>query len=109
MLPRAMLVAAAAAVAFPLLGGTSHASCLDDALARDLAEGYSDSPKSEHWDWLFVPSYVQHSGTATVTVHGDALVADYTSYVTDDTPEWTQVVAANAVDTVTDFADCVAG
>ena len=109
MLKRAMLVAAAAALTVPLVGGTASASCLDDATARNLAEGYTESPKSDQWNWLFVGGYVQPSGQATVTVYGDSLVGDFSSYAADDVPEWTQVVAANTVDTVADFADCVAG
>lgn len=105
MLKRALLVAAAAAVALPLLGGTAHASCLDDVLARRYDEGYTQSPKSPYW----VANHVQYSGTATVFVYGDAAVADWSSYATDDLPEYAEVVATNWSDSAADFVDCVAG
>ena len=105
MLKRALLVAAAAAVAIPLLGGTASASCLDDAQARYLFEGYTQSPKSPYWP----AGYVTYSGVATVGVYGDAAVSDWSSWASDDFPEFTGVTVANSVDITTDFVDCVAG
>ena len=104
MLVRATLVAVTAVVLLPFAGGTAHASCLDDATARPIDYGYSESPRSGRW-----PLYVEQSGTATFTVYGDALVADYTAFATVDMPNYAQIVAGNAVTTTTTFVDCVAG
>jgi len=105
MSKRAILAAATAALALSSFGGTAHASCLDDLLARDLREGFQPSPKSEHWTGL---TYVQVSGTATVFFYGDALVSD-AALIASDRVQQVDVVSGNAVDAATDFADCVAG
>lgn len=99
---RALLVAALAAL---VPSGSAHASCLDDATARQLNEGYENNPKSPYYESL---GYVQVTGTATVTVRGDALASDAV-LVADDWVRWAGVVGANAADITTDFADCVAG
>ena len=107
---RPILVAAAAALALPLLGGTAHASCLDDLRATDLDAGYTESPKSERWGATSSPhSHVEQSGPATFMVYGDALVSDSVSWVTVDWPALLQAIATNTVDATTTFADCVAG
>jgi gamma-glutamylcysteine synthetase len=103
MMRRATLVLLAAAALTPLAQGTAHASCLDDANSG-LSAGYYNSPKSQYWS----TNYVQRSGTATVTVQGDALVADYTAYA-GDWVRYTQTVSGNAPDVATAFVDCVAG
>lgn len=105
MLKRALFVTAAAAVFLPLAAAPAQASCLDDATSASLTEGYSISPKSPYW----YTGYVQVSGTATVSLHGDAAVSDWSSFATDDMPEYTTVVASNSVSTTTTFVDCVAG
>lgn len=105
MLVRSALVAVTAAALLPFTAAPGHASCLDDALARPLTDGYSESPKSQYWAGQ---SYVQQSGTATVTVHGDALASDWLLRV-GDSLRWTEIVAGNAVEVTTEFADCVAG
>ena len=104
MFLRATLVAGATAALVALTGGgTAHASCLDDFQAN-IDDGYAPSPKSPYW-W---PAYVHQSGPLTVTVYGDALVSDHTSYVGDQA-NYVQVVAGNAPDETTRFVDCVAG
>ena len=103
MLKRALFVAAAAAVLVPLAAAPAQASCLDDANAG-LSEGYADSPKSEYWGL----DHVQHSGTANVTVHGDAAISDWTLRV-GDFVNFTQIVVGNAPEVTTEFVDCVAG
>lgn len=104
MLKRAMLVAAAAAVAVPLLGGTAHASCLDDFIAG-VDGSYTASPKSPYWTGL---RYAQVSGTATVSFQGDALVSDATITATDQVRR-ADLIGDNALPATTTFVDCVAG
>lgn len=103
MLKRALFVAAAAAVLVPLAAAPAQASCLDDALAG-LSEGYYENPKSEYWGL----DHVQHSGTANVTIHGDAAISDWTLRV-DDFVRLAEAYVANAPEVTTEFVDCVAG
>ena len=100
---RAMLAIGVVAV-LPFTAGSAHASCLDDATARDLREGYAPSQPSPH----YASGYVQVTGTATVTVYGDALASD-AGLIAGDVVRYVNIVGANAVDITTDFADCVAG
>ena len=111
MFVRTALVAAAAALALPLLGGTASASCLDDLQATDLDAGYTESPKSDRWGsgGGLVFDHVEYSGTANITVHGDALVSDWVSWYTVDWPAYALTHATNAAEATTTFADCVAG
>ncbi len=105
MFRRAILVAVSAAVLVPFAAGPAHASCLDDTMASNVETGYTPLPKSQYWTL----SYVQQSGTATVSVYGDALLSDYYGFVTSDVPEYGTVVSGNTVAITTTFADCVAG
>jgi hypothetical protein len=102
MLRRATLALVATAAVLPL-GGTAHASCLDDAKAGATG-GWTVTPKSPYWS----TNYVQRSGTATVTVQGDAAVSDWTSYAGDGVRNVQYTVTA-APGVATGFVDCVAG
>ena len=101
--PIVRVTLAAAVAALLPFAGSAHASCLDDATARDPQEGYSRGQRSEHW-----LDYVHGTGTATVTFEGDALASD-AGVVAGDNVRWASIVSANAADIATDFADCVAG
>lgn len=104
MLLRAAFVTLSAALLVPLAAGTAQASCADD-LNNNVYDGFYWDPKSPYWNL----GYVQYSGTATVSVHGDALLSDYLSYATADAPRWVTVVSTNAPGAATTFVDCVAG
>ena len=109
MLVRTALVTMTAAL-MPFAGGSAHASCLDDLVATNLAEGHTETPKSEHWNsGRFPHSHVEQTGPATFTVYGDALVSDSVSWLTVDWPSYLGAAATNAGDATVAFADCVAG
>ena len=104
MLKRTLVAVAAAAAVLSATAGPAHASCADDA-QTNLTEGYSPSPKS----YGYWPLYVKQTGPATVTFYGDTLVADYSTFLTGDVPNFTNAVVGNAPGTTTEFVDCVAG
>lgn len=109
MLVRASVVALTAAVLVPLSGGTASASCLDDLLA-DWGDGYTESPKSEYWGTpRGFGAYVDHTGTANIAVHGDALIGDAASWLTVDWPAWVVTHAQNTPGVTVEFVECVAG
>lgn len=106
MLRRLAVVLVPALVAVPLLAAPASASCLDDLQNTDLLEGYEYGPGySKYW---VGPGYVSVSGTATVTVYGDALASDAQIYA-GDVAEYTLAVTTNSAAGAAQFADCVAG
>jgi hypothetical protein len=105
MLRRAILLAAASAAFVPFLAGPASASCTDDLRATNFLATDTPWNPSSHYNSL---SYVQKSGTATVTVWGDDAISDGTALALYY-PTASQDYAANVAGATTRFVDCVAG
>jgi hypothetical protein len=103
---RLALVLLPAVTAVPLLAAPASASCTDDLAATNLQAGYAPPPGGYSPQWPF--GYVRVTGTATVTVYGEAAISDG-SYLVADESVWLPTVAGNWVGAVVDFEDCVAG
>lgn len=102
---RAVLLLAASAALVPALAAPAHASCLDDLENTQVLATDTPWSPSPHYNNL---SYVQVTGTATVTVYGDDLAGDsvkLATYFAAASQDW----AGNVTGATTAFVDCVAG